>query len=204
MIGRLRGEVIERTATSIVVDVQGVGYVVTVPRRGAFPVGARVDVHVHTHVREDALDLFGFTSSLDREVFHLLIGVPGIGPVKAMGILETPPEELVGLVRAKDLARLSKLPGVGKKTAERLVLDLHEKMVALAALDAAVPSTPSRPPAQASLRDDLTSALSNLGFKPAQADAAAGKALERAPEAPFDTLLRDALQQLTARGESGR
>lgn len=204
MIGRLRGEVIERTAASIVVDVQGVGYVVTVPRRGAFPVGARVDVHVHTHVREDALDLFGFTSALDREVFHLLIGVPGIGPVKAMGILETPPEDLVSLVRGKDIARLSKLPGVGKKTAERLVLDLHEKMVALAAADASIVSTPSRPPMRASQRDDLASALLNLGFKPALAEAAADKALERAPEAPFDTLLRDALQQLTSRGEPGR
>ncbi len=199
MIGRLRGQIIERTATNVIVDVGGVGYLVTVAKRGAFPVGASVDLHVHTHVREDAIHLFGFGAALDREVFDLLIGVPGIGPVKAMGILETPPEDLVGLVRKKDLARLAKLPGVGKKTAERLVLDLHDKMVALALMTPEVLSSPSTPPTQVALREDLTSALVNLGFKPNQADGVAGKAIERAPHAPFDVLLRDALAQLTTR-----
>lgn len=199
MIGRLRGEVIERTATSVVVDVHGVGYVVSVAQRGAFPLGSPVDLYVHTHVREDAIHLFGFSTALDREVFDLLLGVPGIGPVKAMGILETPPEEIVGLVHRKDLARLGKLPGVGKKTSERLVLDLHEKMSALALVVPELVSSPSTPPTQLSRREDLTSALVNLGFKPNQADAVAAKALDRAPEASFDALLRDALSQLTSR-----
>lgn len=200
MIGRIRGEIIERTATTIVVDVSGVGYVLTVAKRGAFPLGATISVHVHTHVREDALQLFGFASALDRDVFDLLIGVPGIGPVKAMGILETPPEEIVALVHRKDLARLSKLPGVGKKTSERLVLDLHEKMTALAAIAPDVISTPSTPPVRLTLREDVTSALVNLGFRSNLAEAAASKALERAPAAAFDVLLRDALGQLTTRG----
>jgi len=201
MIGRLRGEIIERSATHLVVDVQGVGYLVTVAKRGAFPVGDKIDLHVHTHVREDAIHLFGFTSALDREVFDLLITVPGIGPVKAMGILETSPEEVVTHVRSKDLARLSKLPGVGKKTAERLVLDLHEKMTALAVASAAIP-TGSTPPTRVALREDLVSGLVNLGFKPNMADNAAAKALERAPQGSFDALLRDALAQLSGRGPS--
>ena len=117
MIGRLRGEVIDRTATQVVIDVQGVGYVVTVTRSASFGVGESVDVHIHTHVREDALVLFGFAKQHERDVFDLLITVPSIGPVKAMGILDTPLDEMLHAVAHGDTRRLSKLPGIGKRTA---------------------------------------------------------------------------------------
>jgi Holliday junction DNA helicase RuvA len=198
VIRRLRGEVIERTATSIVVDVQGVGYYVQVSKRAGHPIGGRVDIHIHTHVREDALALFGFSDELEREVFDLLLSVPSIGPVKAMAILETPPDELVLAVRGRDVALLAKLPGIGKKTAERMVVDLHDKFQALP-----LPSTPSgRPIAahQSGLLGDLTSALVNLGYKPASAEHAAQKSVERlGPEAELQALLREALVQIARR-----
>lgn len=197
MIRRLRGEVIERTATAIVVDVHGVGYGVTVSKRASFATGSSIDIHIHTHVREDALTLFGFADALEREVFDLLISVPMIGPVKAMGILETAPEEIVERVRQKDLARLSKLPGVGKKTAERMIVDLHDKM---SVLTSEKTSPSKRPTVALGARDDLTSALVNLGFKPNAAQEAAERAIERAgATAGLEVLLKEALTQLTAR-----
>lgn len=200
MIRRLRGEVIERTATSVTIDVNGVGYHVTVTKRASFPIGSKVDLHVHTHVREDALLLFGFTDPLEREIFDLLITVPTVGPVKAMGILETAPEEIVEHVRKKDLARLSKLPGVGKKTAERLVVDLADKIASLTPPGTAARSSDSQPPVPIGAREDLTSALVNLGFRPAAANDAAERAIERAgAQAGLEILLREALTQLTPR-----
>ncbi|MFO0726936.1 MAG: Holliday junction branch migration protein RuvA [Myxococcota bacterium] len=200
MIRRLRGVAIERSANAVVVDVQGVGYLVAVPKRLHLALGATVDIHVHTHVRDDAIQLFGFLDDAERELFDLLISVPGIGPVKAIGILETPPAELVGHVRRKDLVRLSKLPGVGKKTAERLVLDLHDKVLALRFEGAPVEETPSTPPGRMRTRDDLVSALVNLGFRPHQAEAAATKAVNGSPEGTsLEVLLKETLGQLTQR-----
>ena len=131
MIGRLRGEVIERAATTLVVDVHGVGYVVTVTPQSPFRVGEQVDLHVHTQVREDAISLYGFADPLEREVFDLLIGVPNIGPAKAMGILQTPAASIIQMVAQREPGKLAKLPGVGKKTAERLLVDLVDKMASL-------------------------------------------------------------------------
>lgn len=197
MIGRLRGEVLERTAQSLLVDVNGVGYLVHVSANCPFRVGQRIDVHIHTHVREDALTLFGFADPLEREVFDALIQVPSIGPVKAMTILQTPVGDLVGLVVKRDAARLAKLPGVGKKTAERLILDLAEKLTALGpALPSGLPAPASDEGGASRVARDLVSALVNLGFREAAAETAAQGALGRLGEAAsLESLLRDALSQ---------
>src|SRR5262245_7140545 len=120
MIGRLRGQVIERTSTTVLVDVHDVGYLVTVSQQSTLGVGDRAELHIYTHVREDALALYGFSDPLEREVFDLLITVPSIGPVKAMQILATPPIDIIDAVVEKNPAKLAKLQGVGKKTAERM------------------------------------------------------------------------------------
>jgi Holliday junction DNA helicase RuvA len=196
VIRRLRGTVIERALTAAVVDVHGVGYGLTVLARSAEMVpGAEVDLHVYTHVRDDAIQLFGFQGALDLQLFELLITVPTVGPVKAMAILETRPEDFVAQVRLKDLPRLAKLPGVGKKTAERIVVDLFDKL-------AQIEISPSRRPALRAVgpREDLVSALINLGFRPGQAEEAADRAIERGGEkADLQQLLKEALTQLAPR-----
>jgi Holliday junction DNA helicase RuvA len=197
VIRRLRGEVIDRTAGAAVIDVQGVGYLVQVSKRWSHPVGSRVDIHVHTHVREDALQLFGFQDDVELEIFDLLISVPSVGPVKALGMLETPPREIIELVRARDLARLSKLPGIGKKTAERLVVDLFDKFRSLVLPTA---EHPSAGPAPSGLLADLTSALVNLGYKPGSAEQAAAQSIEQlGANAELEALLKDALGRLRHR-----
>jgi Holliday junction DNA helicase RuvA len=194
MIGRLKGQVIERTSNTLLIDVHDVGYLVTVSAQCRFGVGERVDIVIHTHVREDALQLYGFTDALEREVFDLLISVPNIGPVKAMGILTTPVADIIECVARRDPVKLAKLPGVGKKTAERMVVDLQEKMVALRARATGGTVTTSQPPAQSGVIDDLMSALVNLGFRPAVADEAAKNAVKRLGEgAGLQPLLKDAL-----------
>lgn len=194
MIGRLSGVVLERTAHTILLDVHDVGYVVTVSAQCKFTVGQRAEVLIHTHVREDALQLYGFDESLEREVFYLLITVPTIGPVKAMTILATPAAELVELVVQRNVGKLAKLPGVGKKTAERMVVDLHEKMRELRPSAGQQLSASPPPTIRSPVLDDLTSALVNLGFRQAVADEAALSAVKRLGEgAGLQPLLKDAL-----------
>ena len=189
MIGRLRGQVLERSANSVVVDVHGVGYQVQVTSQTELAVGAPVDLHIHTHVREDAITLFGFADPSARQLFHLLIGVPGIGPVKAMGILETPVADFVGLVLKREVARLSKLPGVGKKTAERIVVDLTDKLGVLGPV-AAGPGLIKSPSAE----QDLVSALTNLGFSEGRAQELAAAAIaEGGDPKDLESLLKTAL-----------
>lgn len=199
MIGRLRGEVIDRTADGLVLDVNGVGYQVTVLRRGGYHIGDSADLFIHTHVREDALQLFGFLEADEREVFLMLITVPSIGPVKAMGIMEAPLIDLLASVVNGDTKRLAKLPGIGKRTSERMIVDLREKMAALAS---SVQETSSRPPmaAHGQNLDDLVSALNHLGFKANVAEREALAAIEKlGVDASFDILLRHSLDQLRRR-----
>lgn len=200
MIGRIRGEVIERSVGRLVIDVNGVGYVVHVSALVSFPVGERVDLHVHTAVRDDAITLFGFASRPEKELFDLLLAVPGVGPVKAMGILQTPVETFVELVARREPARLAKLPGVGKKTAERIMVDLADKIAALGAegppVVVAVSSSGGASPPSAPVAADLISALVNLGFKEAVASEVARGSIEAlGEEAALDDLLRDALSR---------
>ncbi len=191
LIGRLRGTVIERTAQAVVIDVHGVGYVVQVTSTTAFAEGATVDLHVHTHVREDAITLFGFAEPAAKQLFHLLIGVPTIGPVKAMGILETPVADFVQLVLKREVGRLAKLPGVGKKTAERIVVDLFDRLAGLGALTLATPVAEAPP---ADIEQDLTSALVNLGFTSNKAEELATAAIaEHGSDAGLEALLKTAL-----------
>lgn len=198
MIGRLRGIVLDRTSSSLIVDVHDVGYLVSVSGQCRAGVGERVDLHIYTHVRDDAIQLYGFTDATERELFDLLITVPSVGPVKALGILATPADEIVRYVMEKSSAKLSKLPGVGKKTAERIVLDLYDKVAAIAPR-APAPAGALGVPGSAVL-DDLVSALTNLGFRPAVAGEAARSAVDRLGDAAdLETLLRDALLQAGGR-----
>jgi len=198
VIGRLRGEVIDRDADTIVVDVQGVGYLVRVAR-AEFGVGTSVDLHIHTHVREDSLALFGFAEPFEREVFNLLLTVPSIGPVKAMGILGTPVPALVDMVARRDAKGIAKLPGVGKRTAERMVVDLGDKFAALApTLRGAISGEAEHTTrVVSSMADDLASALTNLGFKSNVAETEANRAVSvLGADAGLDALLRHSLDQL--------
>ncbi len=196
MIGRLRGEVIDRSATSILVDVQGVGYQVHVTAQCPYRIGERIDVHIHTNVRDDAIQLFGFADAIEREVFHYLIGVQSVGPVKAMAILQTPVADFIELVLRREPARLAKLPGVGKKTAERILIDLYDKLQNLApSIAASTENTPSNLPASA-VAKDLMSALVNLGYRGAVAEETAAAAIARLGEdASLEALIKDALSK---------
>ena len=178
MIGFLRGVVVDRDVDTAVIDVGGVGYDVhlSLVSMGALPEdGAEVAIHTHTQVREDALQLFGFLDKAERVAFRILIGISGIGPRGAMHILggiSVP--ELCQAVLADDLARLKKLPGVGKKTAERLMVELRDKVDQLGAtvpVGVVLPAGGSVDP----VLEDLRSALLNLGYRTGQVDKALAK-----------------------------
>lgn len=193
MIALLQGEIAYKSFDHLILDVGGVGYRLIIPLSTyyALPETGRVRLHVHTHVREDAIHLFGFGSIAEKEIFTLLIAVSGVGPKLATNILShIPAADLATALATADLKRLSSLPGIGKKTAERLVLELKDKVPAPAAGSNSVRSTPAT-----DRLDDLLSALVNLGYK----EAAARKALdslELAPEARFEEILKGALRLL--------
>jgi Holliday junction DNA helicase RuvA len=197
LIGRLVGSVVATNDGTVTIDVGGVGYEVHVPggtigRTGSAAGEARVTLFVHTHVREDQLDLFGFASELERVVFKLLIGVPNVGPKTALGILSAlPPPELASAVADKDLARLTSISGIGKKTAERLVLELKEKLPKLTDLRAG-----AAPPRKHDDAARLLGALTNMGFRQAEAERAIGSLGERIGKEPLAELLKAALATL--------
>ena len=172
------------------------GYHVLVPistfcRLGAQ--GAQAQLLIHTHVREDQLVLYGFATPPELELFEKLISVSGVGPKVALGVLSgIEVEDLVHAIRGNDVARLTRVPGVGKKTAERLILELKDKISALQ-VGAAEPQTPSPK------RSDLLSALANLGYSSAEADRAATEVLRLQPDASLGDLLRDALRVISRR-----
>jgi len=196
MIGFLRGIVLEKAPERLVVDVHGVGYELRVPLSTFYQVGeagAEVALRVHTHVREDALQLFGFLTVLEQQVFEHLIGISGIGPKLAIAVLSgIEPADLVDAVQRGDVTRLTRVPGVGKKTAERIVLELKDRLdrVEMPEASRRAASEPSR------LRDDLLSALVNLGYHRNAADKALDTVLTTAPDAPFEQALRAALREL--------
>jgi Holliday junction DNA helicase RuvA len=194
MIARLAGTLLEKHPGLLILEVGGVGYEVTVPL-GTYRVvgepGSRAELHVHTHVREDTLALFGFATRLEKELFVRLIGVSGVGPKTAVALLSgLGALPLVEAVRQRDVRRLSSAPGIGRKTAERIALDLVDRLDALpAGLDAGAP---------VGARDDLVSALVNLGYNArAASEAAAGALTGVSPEPPFEDLLRRALKSLS-------
>jgi holliday junction DNA helicase RuvA len=196
LIGRLVGNVVATGDGTVTLDVAGVGYEVHIPGgtigRSAPSADARVTLFVHTHVREDTLDLFGFASELERIVFKLLIGVPNVGPKTALAILSAlPPPELASAVGDRDLARLTSISGIGKKTAERLVLELKEKLPRLA---------PLGPAATAPRKHDdagrLLGALTNMGFRQGEAERAVSALGDRVGKEPLSELLKAALATL--------
>lgn len=199
MIAFLRGRVLEKQPNRVLVDVNGVGYEVIVPLSTFYDIGdegADVSLRVHTHVREDALQLYGFLTLLERQVFERLIAVSGIGPKLAIAVLsglET--RDLVVAVQRADVARLTGIPGVGKKTAERIVLELKEKLTHIA-----VPAAAGVKPQAADadrLRGDLLSALQNLGYHRTDAERAIDAVLEQSTGRTLESALKDALRRLS-------
>jgi Holliday junction DNA helicase RuvA len=198
MIAFLRGRVLDKHPNKLIVDVQGVGYEVYVPLSTYYDVGDEgtdVSLRVHTHVREDALQLYGFLTALEQQVFERLIGISGIGPKLAIGVLSgIDPRELIGAVQRADLARLTAIPGIGKKTAERIVLELRDRLQQLAGAPPEVAAAPVSPVDR--LRDDLVSALVNLGYHRPQAEKTVESTLKSGGEIGFEQALRRVLKDL--------
>ncbi len=197
MIAFLRGRVLDKQPNRIILDVQGVGYELHVPLSTYYDIGeegSEVSVRVYTHVREDALQLFGFLTELERQLFERLISINGIGPKLAIAVLSgLDPRELVAAVQRGDVARLVSIPGVGKKTAERIVLELRDRLQQLAV--PVMASTPASTGADR-LRIDLVSALQNLGYHRPQAEKAVESTLASSPDATFEDALRQVLREL--------
>jgi Holliday junction DNA helicase RuvA len=196
MIALLRGSLVEKTASRLVVDVAGVGYDVLVPLSTFYVVGeagAVVTLRIHTHVREDVIALYGFVTRLELDLFERLIAINGVGPKLALAVLSgIEPAELIRAVRTQDVARLTSIPGVGKKTAERIGLELKDRLPA--ALRAETVPAAGKP--SEVLRDDLLSALVNLGYHRPVAEKAIEKVLNASPDAAFEQALRDVLRHM--------
>ena len=198
MIGYLQGTVIAAGPERVLLDVGGVGYELYVPVSTFYEIerareggDGRVKLHVHTHVREDALMLFGFWTAREKGLFEKLIGVGGIGPKLARVVLSgMPPDDLTLAIARGDAVRLATIPGVGKKTAERMVLELREKMADLAA---ELPERAAAAPGD----EEVVSALVNLGYKRPQAERAVGDARRERPDGAFPELLRESLKRLS-------
>jgi Holliday junction DNA helicase RuvA len=196
MIGLLRGRLLEKRPNQVILDVGGVGYVVAVPLSTFAALGdlhAEVTLLIHTHVREDALALYGFLSAREKHFFELLLGASGVGPSLALKILSgMNVEELVPAIRTGDLARLTKIPGVGRKTAERMVVELKDKLESVA-----IETEKPAPSSPAGVEADVKSALLNLGYDERTADAALAEAKREAGASNFERLLRVALSALS-------
>ena len=194
MIGRLVGRLASKATDHVIVDVAGVGYLVQIPLSTFYELPeaeSPTSLWIHTYVREDALALYGFLTERERSLFLMLIGVAGIGPRVALTVLSgIPPAELVQALRHADVRRLMAVPGVGKKTAERMVLELAEK----ASKIAGEPGAP-RPAAVSS--DDVVSALVNLGYRKGDAERAVDGIGRAGAPAEFGEYLKLALKKLT-------
>ena len=192
MIAHLRGRLIARHPNQAIVEAAGVGYDVniSVPTFSQLPaLGTEVAFHVHTHVREDSIALFGFLRQGEKELFERLISVSGIGPKLAITILSgMPADEMVGAIRGNDVARLTRIPGIGKKTAERMVLELRDKLQDFGAAPAAAPASP--------IEEDVLSALLNLGYQRPVAERALAK-VGNGNRQSFEALFREALAALS-------
>jgi Holliday junction DNA helicase RuvA len=197
VIARLKGTLAEKAPNRLTVDVGGVGYDVLVPLSTFYGIGepgADITLRIHTHVREDVIALYGFATALEQDLFERLISISGIGPKLALAVLSgIDPGDLVRAIRAQDVARLTRIPGVGKKTAERIGLELKDR------LPHAAPSTGQLEgvaPGE-DLRSDLLSALTNLGYKGQVAEKAVDVAIRKTPDASFEQVLRDILRGMT-------
>ena len=197
MIGLIRGRIADKQPNTLIVDVQGVGYEVHVPLStfyDAGDTGAEVTLRIYTHVREDALQLYGFLTELERQLFEKLIGISGIGPKLAIAVLSgMDPRELMSSVQRGDVARLTGIPGVGKKTSERIVLELRDR---LAQLPGGAPADLAPSNGADRVRSDLLSALQNLGYHRPQAEKAIDATLQTMSSPTFEQALKAALREL--------
>src|SRR5690349_13303903 len=192
MIAHIRGRLLSKHPNQAIVEAAGVGYdlTISVPTFSDLPApGGEVALHIHTHVREDALALYGFLRQSEKQIFEKLISVSGIGPKLAITILSgMPADEMVGAIRGNDVARLTRIPGIGKKTAERMVLELRDKLQDFGAAPAAAPASP--------IEEDVLSALVNLGYQRPAAERALAK-VGNGNRQSFETLFREALAALS-------
>ena len=195
MIAHLRGKLLVKHPNQAVVETAGVGYdvTITVPTFSDLPAaGAEVALYIHTHVREDAISLYGFLRPSEKLLFEKLITVSGIGPTLAIKILSgMAADEMVGSIRGNDLARLTRIPGIGRKTAERMVLELRDKLP-----EASMAAAPVIPTINA-VEEDVLSALLNLGYQRPAAEKAMASAVKAGEAKSFDQLFRAALGRLS-------
>jgi Holliday junction DNA helicase RuvA len=193
MIARLFGRVADKHPNRLIVDVAGVGYDVQVPLSTFYvsaDIGGEMALRIHTHVREDQLALYGFATDLELTMFEKLIAVSGIGPKLALSVLSgIEPRDLAGAILRNDLARLTAIPGVGKKTAERMCVELRDR------LPKTIEASPASP--GDSLHEDLVSALANLGYHRQAIDKSLDKILKDTSTARFEDVLRAALKDLS-------
>jgi len=193
MIAHLRGRLLTKHPNQAVVETGGVGYdvTITIPTFSDLPaVGNEVALHIHTHVREDQIALYGFLRPAEKQLFEKLITVSGIGPKLAITILSgMPADEMVAAIRGNDIARLTRIPGIGKKTAERMVLELRDKLPPAGA------ETPAAPTITA-MEEDVLSALMNLGYQRPAAERALLSATKNEKDATFEAMFRNTLAAL--------
>jgi len=197
MIALIRGQLVEKRPGVVIIETQGIGYQVFVSVNTLFDLpemAETVHLHIHMHVREDLLQLFGFSTLLEKEIFQILISVSGIGPKLALNILSgIAPDELLASLQSENLNRLMAIPGVGRKTAERLVFDLKEKVREIALRGESVPEK-KKPKDQ--MAEDVISALVNLGYKKNQAERVVEQVWQQQPEASLEEILRESLRAL--------
>ncbi len=200
MIAYLEGRLAQKSPSQIVVVVSGVGYKLFIPLSTYYELpeeGASVTLHVHTHVREDVLALYGFSSVPEERLFQRLIGVNGVGPALALKVMSgLEPKALVDAIRSSDLRRLSSIPGVGRKTAERLVVELRDKMAEIGPFGGEEESQAPVPHVE-TVRDDLLSALANLGFPRPSSEKSVETILREDPDISFERALKQVLRKLS-------
>jgi len=195
MIAHLRGKLLAKHPNQAIVETAGVGYDVTisVPTFSGLPtIGAEVALHIHTHVREDAIALYGFLRPSEKLLFEKLITVSGIGPTLAIKILSgMAADEMVGAIRGNDVARITRIPGIGRKTAERMVLELRDKLPEVG------PGSVPAVPAMSATEEDVLSALVNLGYQRAAAEKALSVVAKNGDGTSFDQMFRAVLSRLS-------
>lgn len=204
MIAHLSGTLLSKQATSVILDVGGVGYEVTIPLSTFYDLedaGSDVQLRIYTHVREDALQLYGFKTVRERELFLRLISVSGIGPKLGITLLSgMSADEMISSIRTNNLARLTLIPGVGRKTAERLVVELRDKIASLSAADedqtAAASGLAATITSEDAVRSDALSALLNLGYQRGAAEKAITAAIDDGASLTVESLLRSSLRKL--------
>jgi Holliday junction DNA helicase RuvA len=204
MIAHLAGTLLSKQATSVILEVAGVGYEVNIPLSTFYELGdagSSVQLRIYTHVREDALQLYGFKTARERELFSRLISVSGIGPKLGITLLSgMSADEMIASIRTNNLARLTLIPGVGRKTAERLVMELRDKVASLSSAELeeelGAKSESGAEPTEDAMRSDALSALLNLGYQRNAAEKAVTSALSEGGDLSVESILRHSLRKL--------